>query len=417
MKRTNPILVSVCLALGVMFSANLARSQTTTNYFDTFNRTGALNGSTPSPTDTGSTVWSAQTLWNCSTTASGEVVGTGGSTPFAALLPFTVTQSNCVYVLSYSIIGLTGTAANWCGFGFWNTTNTTGSSAFSNALDWSLQQVNGVGQTFYGNGSLAGGSGSISGAGGTGNYSITLTVAANGSGTVAFAKNGTAYGSVNPLTAAQVALIKGVGITLASGVTATLQNFQLTTTPVAGPPSSATISPASSTVLSGTPVTLTAGALGSLPLYYQWQEYDGISTYTNVSPATTNNSLVVDTTFSSGTYSYQVIVTNSSGSVTSAAPATITVNQQAPALASDIAPTNRISYTGRAATFSANITGSAPKTNAWRYTPIPMAAEPLRSLRKPTAPSFLPTFLSPIRVTIAGNLPTPSARLTVLGRT
>ena len=86
-----------------------------------------------------------------------------------------------------------------------------------------------------------------------------------------------------------------------------------------------------SAVTRGTTVTLTATAAGPGPLGYQWQTDGGAgAALTNV-PGATGTSLVVDTTgFNTGLYQYEVVVTNASGSVTSAA-VTLSVTYEAAA--------------------------------------------------------------------------------------
>ncbi|MCL5098655.1 MAG: immunoglobulin domain-containing protein, partial [Candidatus Omnitrophica bacterium] len=88
------------------------------------------------------------------------------------------------------------------------------------------------------------------------------------------------------------------------------------------PPPSApviTVQPASQTVTAGANVTFSVTATGTAPLAYQWQK-DGV----NINGATSQNlTLSIITTADAG--SYRVIVSNSSGSATSAL-ATLTVN-------------------------------------------------------------------------------------------
>ncbi len=65
----------------------------------------------------------------------------------------------------------------------------------------------------------------------------------------------------------------------------------------------------------GSLVALLSSAVGTPPLYYQWQMIGGSGTLTNI-PNATNSSVIV-TPPSAGTFKFDVIVTNSSGSVTS----------------------------------------------------------------------------------------------------
>jgi hypothetical protein len=90
------------------------------------------------------------------------------------------------------------------------------------------------------------------------------------------------------------------------------------------------------TVYIGQTVTLTESALGSAPLYYQWQtDGGGGGSLTNI-PAATGTNLVV-TLPTNGVFSYDVVVTNALGSITSSVvtitilpPATVTVNTAQP---------------------------------------------------------------------------------------
>jgi len=84
--------------------------------------------------------------------------------------------------------------------------------------------------------------------------------------------------------------------------------------------SQVTVSPANN-VFAGTPVTLAASVSGAPPLYLQWQFNNG-SGFSNIPGASTNTLVLNTATTNSG--SYQLVVTNSSGAVTSA-PVTLTV--------------------------------------------------------------------------------------------
>jgi hypothetical protein len=76
-----------------------------------------------------------------------------------------------------------------------------------------------------------------------------------------------------------------------------------------------------STVYIGQTVTLTESALGTGNLYYQWQTDGGGSSLTNIPEASGTNVLV--TLPSVGTFNYNVIVTNSYGTVTSSVASVI----------------------------------------------------------------------------------------------
>jgi hypothetical protein len=90
------------------------------------------------------------------------------------------------------------------------------------------------------------------------------------------------------------------------------------------------------TVYTNQTVTLTESALGSAPLYYQWQtDGGGGGSLTNI-PGATDTNLVVATP-TAGAFRYDVIVTNAAGSATSSVvtitvlpPATVTVSTAQP---------------------------------------------------------------------------------------
>ena len=72
----------------------------------------------------------------------------------------------------------------------------------------------------------------------------------------------------------------------------------------------------------GTPITMSVQAQGPFPYYYQWQVNSG-SGFAPV-PGSDTNTLYVNTTGLHGGYTYEVIVTNASGSSVTSAPVTLT---------------------------------------------------------------------------------------------
>ena len=88
----------------------------------------------------------------------------------------------------------------------------------------------------------------------------------------------------------------------------------------------------------GTQVTIGSTAVGPTPLSVQWRTDGGVVTLTNI-PFANGTTLAVDTTgFETGFYRYDYIVTNSSGSVTSA-PVTLTVSPAVQAAGAGLADT------------------------------------------------------------------------------
>lgn len=121
------------------------------------------------------------------------------------------------------------------------------------------------------------------------------------------------------------------------------------------------LQPQSQTVLQGSNVTLTVGATGSPTLCYQWQ-FNG--TNLGNSPfvggtATSNLNLLQIQPASAG--SYQVVITNALGAVTSS-PATLTV-LVLPTVQSQ--PTSQTNQAGSSASFSVQAGGTSPLSFQW----------------------------------------------------
>ena len=117
--------------------------------------------------------------------------------------------------------------------------------------------------------------------------------------------------------------------------------------------------PQSATVTAGTGVTFSVAASGTAPLSYQWRK-DG----TNLAGATTNTCSLAGAQ-SSDAGSYTVVVTNTAGSVTSAA-AILTVNPAVVAPTISAQPTSRSVTVGSSTSFTVAATGTAPLTDQWQ---------------------------------------------------
>ena len=125
-----------------------------------------------------------------------------------------------------------------------------------------------------------------------------------------------AVASGNPKSGGEIALISPTTGTITTGSS---HNFDavfdlglvLPTTPSVSP---VTISPAAN-VRAGIPMALTASVAGATPLYFQWQFNSG-SGFVNLSGANTNTLSFVAAVTNTG--SYQLVLTNSYGAVTSA---------------------------------------------------------------------------------------------------
>ncbi len=92
-------------------------------YQDSFNRTGALNGSTPSPTDSNSATWTAPSSSSYASTTGGQA-SFNGSDRVTAYLPFTPVSGN-IYTLTASLDPGNSGNGNWLGFGFFTSPTTT----------------------------------------------------------------------------------------------------------------------------------------------------------------------------------------------------------------------------------------------------------------------------------------------------
>jgi len=123
-----------------------------------------------------------------------------------------------------------------------------------------------------------------------------------------------------------------------------------------------TAQPSSLTVTAGQSATFSVTAAGTPPISYQWQN---ATTGANISGATSSSYTIQQTTVADSGLSFQVVVTNPAGSITSIA-ATLTVNatQTAPSITTQ--PSNQTVTAGQTATFTVFATGSAPLSYQWQ---------------------------------------------------
>jgi hypothetical protein len=120
----------------------------------------------------------------------------------------------------------------------------------------------------------------------------------------------------------------------------------------------------------GSPVTITECAFGTPPLAYQWRTDGGSGGGLTTIPNATNSSLttIPDTV---GTYNYDVVVSDSYGSVASALatvtvlPASAPINTQDTGTADFGTITNIFAFIGGNVNFYANFIGTMPITNQW----------------------------------------------------
>jgi Immunoglobulin domain/Immunoglobulin I-set domain len=123
---------------------------------------------------------------------------------------------------------------------------------------------------------------------------------------------------------------------------------------------SLTVQPASVTVSVGQTATFSVSATGTVPISYQWQKGG-----TNIAGANAASYTTPVTTLADNGSKFDVIVSNSAGSVTSA-QATLTVSASPVAPNITVQPTNQTVTAGQAATFSVTATGTAPLTYQWQ---------------------------------------------------
>ena len=121
-----------------------------------------------------------------------------------------------------------------------------------------------------------------------------------------------------------------------------------------------TTQPTSQTVTSGQTATFTAVASGTAPLSYQWQKNGA-----NIAGATAANYTTPVTATSDSASTFAVVVSNTAGTVTSAA-ATLTVNAAgvAPTIATQ--PASQTVTAGQTATFTVVASGTAPLSYQWQ---------------------------------------------------
>ncbi|MCX6927195.1 MAG: immunoglobulin domain-containing protein, partial [Verrucomicrobia bacterium] len=117
--------------------------------------------------------------------------------------------------------------------------------------------------------------------------------------------------------------------------------------------------PASQTVFTGANVTFTVSASGTPPLSYQWQKDTVNIAGANVSSLTLSSVTATDAG------SYRVVVTNTAGSVTSAA-ATLIVNPAPTPPIITSQPVSQSVNAGANVSFTVAASGTAPLSYQWR---------------------------------------------------
>jgi len=195
----------------------------------------------------------------------------------------------------------------------------------------------------------------------------TFTVAASGSAPLGYQwrKNGTnisgatAASHTTPATAASdngstfdVVVSNSKGRVTSSPATLTVNAAPVVPT--------ITTEPASQTVVPGATATFSVIATGTAPLSYQWQKNG-----TNINGATAASYTTPTTTTSDNGSTFDVMVSNSKGSVTSSTAA-LTVNAAVVAPTITTQPTQQTITAGQNATFTVMASGTAPLSYQWQ---------------------------------------------------
>jgi acid phosphatase len=163
-----------------------------------------------------------------------------------------------------------------------------------------------------------------------------------------------------------------------SGANVTGVNF---TDTVASAAPTITAQPANQTVTAGQTATFTVVAAGTAPLAYQWQK-NGV----NVSGATAASYTTAATTTADSGTTFRVVVSNTAGTVTSAA-ATLTVTAAVVTPSITTQPANQTVTAGQTATFSVVSTGTAPLSYQWNKNGTAIAGATSSSYTTPATTS------------------------------
>ena len=200
----------------------------------------------------------------------------------------------------------------------------------------------------------------------TAGQSATFSVTATGKAPLSYQwnKNGTAISGATsssyttpPTTAADNGDLFNVVVSDPLGNTASTA-ATLTVTGGSGAPS-IIAQPVNQTVTAGQSATFSVTATGTAPLSYQWNKNG-----TAISGATSAAYTTPPTTTADNGAQFTVVVSNTSGSVTSAG-ATLTVNPGSIAPTITVQPLSQTVTAGQTASFSVTATGTAPFAYQW----------------------------------------------------
>ena len=197
------------------------------------------------------------------------------------------------------------------------------------------------------------------------------------------------------------ALLLGISSAGCSGLTSSSSG----TLPVAP---SLTVQPTSVTVTAGQPATFSVSASGTAPISYQWRKNAA-----NIASATSASYTTPTTTTADSGSKFDVVVTNSVGSITSS-QATLTVNAASAAPTITTQPANQTVAVGQAATFNVVASGTSPLSYQWRKNTANITGATSSSYTTPaTASGDNGAKFDVVVSNSAGNITSAQATLTV----
>ncbi len=169
-------------------------------------------------------------------------------------------------------------------------------------------------------------------------------------------------------------------------------------------PITVTTQPSSVTVLQGASVVFSVSATGTAPITYQWRK-GGV----NITGAT-SASYSIPATVGGDAGSYDVVLINAAGSVTSA-PATLTVNVP---ITVTTQPSSLTVNQGAAASFNVSATGSAPISYQWRKGGVDISGATSASYSIPTTVSGDAGSYNVVLTNAAGSVTSTAATLSII---
>jgi len=169
-----------------------------------------------------------------------------------------------------------------------------------------------------------------------------------------------------------------------------------------------TTQPLNQSVTAGQTATFSVVVSGTAPLSYQWRKKTA-----NINGATASSYTTPATTSADNSAKFDVVVSNSAGSITSA-QATLTVNSAPVAPTITTQPANQTVTAGQTATFSVIASGTAPLTYQWQKNAANITGATASSYTTPVTTTADSGELFRVIVSNSvGNTPSMSATLTV----